>query len=187
MVHNLHDRNISQELNRVNPDRNIELLYLLQCLESTSFRCESGSRIRTGKQLIRIQVMTISLRFSDFLCLSFFVFFMLKLDKPFRDEEIFDNISFFNSSDLGFENIRFLFTVFSWQLAPWSRIRGSAYFSGSGIQEVKMLRFQRIRILSTEFTPWGLDHYQQQISTVFNNFVFGFWGFYLIDHFPLVK
>ena len=57
--------------------------------------------------------MTISLRFSDFYVFLFSSFFMLKLDKPFRDEEIFDNISFFNSSDLDFENIRFLFTVFS--------------------------------------------------------------------------
>ena len=30
-------------------------------------------------------------------------FFMLKLDKPFRNKNIFNNLSFFNSSDLGVE------------------------------------------------------------------------------------
>ena len=40
-----------------------------------------------------------------------FSFFVPKLAEPFRDEEIFDIISFL--TDLGFESIRFLFAVFS--------------------------------------------------------------------------
>ena len=34
---------------------------------------------------------------------------MLKLDEPQRDEEIFTNLSLFNSSDLGFDSKRFTF------------------------------------------------------------------------------
>ena len=59
-------------------------------------------------------------------------FFMLKLDEPFSDEEIFYNISFFNS----------LRTKNCCYFAPWIRIRIL-------IQKAKMLWIQRIRILIT--------------------------------------
>ena len=60
--------------------------------------------------------MNISLRFTDFFIRRrifklFFVIFMLKLDEPFRDEDILDNLSFFKRSDLGFESERFLFDI----------------------------------------------------------------------------
>ena len=42
---------------------------------------------------------------------NYFLFFVPKLAEPFRDEEIFNLISFL--TDLGFESIRFLFAVFS--------------------------------------------------------------------------
>ena len=56
---------------------------------------------------IRIQVMNISVRFTDFFLsnaefLNIFIFSLilfLRLDKPFRDQET--NFSFFNSSDFG--------------------------------------------------------------------------------------
>ena len=35
-------------------------------------------------------------------CFIFSLIFILKLDKPFRNEEIFYNLSFFKSSNLGF-------------------------------------------------------------------------------------
>ena len=67
----------------------------------------------------------------------FFVIFMLMLDKPFREKESFQNISFFNGSDLGFA----LVDIFPLGADPWIhiflqfrrkniwiRIRGSTYF-----------------------------------------------------------
>jgi len=62
---------------------------------------------------------------------------MLILDKPFREKESFQNISFFNGSDLGFA----LVDIFPLEADPWIhiflqfrrkniwiRIRGSTYF-----------------------------------------------------------
>ena len=83
--------------------------------------------------------------FSNFV--DFFsLIFMLKLDEPFRNKEIFIISLFFNSSDLGFE-IKIFFCSFGWYFAPWIWIR---------IQEAKILRIQRIRILSTAMKspPW---------------------------------
>ena len=44
--------------------------------------------------------------------LIFFVFLMLKLNKLIKNEEIFDNLSFFSNSDQGFNSKRFFFFVF---------------------------------------------------------------------------
>ena len=63
-------------------------------------------------------------------CLTFSLIFMLKLDKPFKKQEI-SNISLFNSSDLSFEChffLQFLIDILS---------RGSAYFCGSGSRKPK--------------------------------------------------
>ena len=56
---------------------------------------------------------------------------MQKLDEPFRHNDIFDNLSFFHSSDLSFENKRF-FCSFWLIFCPLIRIRGSAYFCEFG-------------------------------------------------------
>ena len=75
-----------------------------------------GSWILTVGKLIRTQVMNISLRVTNFLhknifnfFSSFFGYFLLKLDKPYI--ELFDNLSFFNSSDLGLESKRFFICI----------------------------------------------------------------------------
>ena len=52
---------------------------------------------------------------------------MIKFDKPLRNEEIY--LSFFNSSDLGYDSK--IFAVFGSYFANWIRIRGSPYFCGS--------------------------------------------------------
>ena len=67
------------------------------------------------KKWILIQVMIISLRLTDFfelqiICLLFSLIFMQKLDKPFRDQEIF--ISLFEK--LIFWFWEYFFTVFGW-------------------------------------------------------------------------
>ena len=71
---------------------------------------------------------------------------MLKLE-IFRDQESF----FFNTSDLGFESkkvfLHFLFDISLLDPYPCIRI-----FLLIWIQEAKILRIQRIRILST--APW---------------------------------
>ena len=84
---------------------------------------------------------------------SFFsLIFILKLDEPFRYEEIFYILSFFKSSDLGFRSKKVFFCSFwlifykdpdSW-IGIFLRIR-------IRIQEAKIFRIQqiRIRILST--------------------------------------
>ena len=71
-------------------------------------------------------------------CLIFFCLTIQKLGN-------FYILSFFNSSDLGFEIKIFFVAVFGWYFAPWIRIRGSAYFCGSGSRKPKSW----IRILST--------------------------------------
>ena len=90
--------------------------------------------------------------------LLLFACFMLKLDKPFRNQEIFIISIFFNSSDLGFDS-KFFFYSFWLIFCPldpdlWIRI-----FLRIRIQEAKILRIQRIRILSTALNvkkvPWN--------------------------------
>jgi len=90
----------------------------------------------------------IYLRFTNFfnrrlifryIFLTFFTFFMQQLDVLLR-ADIFDNLSFFNSSDLSFS--------FWLLICPWNRIRGSAYFCGSGSSKPKCCGFNRI--LSTD-------------------------------------
>ena len=85
------------------------------------------------------------LRFTDFFeNADFLLIFMLKLDKPFKSKEMFIIYLFFNSSDLGFESKKGFFLLFSLIFRPVDphilRIR---------IQVAKMLRIQRIQILST--------------------------------------
>ena len=48
----------------------------------------------------------------------------------------FCNLSIFKSSDLS-SGFKKFFEVFGWQFTPWIRIRGSAYFSGSGSKKPK--------------------------------------------------
>ena len=57
----------------------------------------------------------------------------------------FYNLSFFSSSDLGFESKFFLLQCFGWYFAPWIRIRGSAYYCGSvsGSRKLKSCRSNR--------------------------------------------
>ena len=114
-----------------------------QCLGSIKFWCGSGSWIRTGKKWIRIQV--ISSRFTEFFnkknnfqifVLFFSLIFILKLDEPFRNEEIFI-ISFFKSSIWVLGVKTFFFSSFWLTFYPWIWIRGSAYFSGSGSRRPK--------------------------------------------------
>ena len=49
---------------------------------------------------------------------------MQQLDEPFRDKDIFDNLSFFNSSDLTFESKSF-FLQFLDNILPWDLDLGS--------------------------------------------------------------
>ena len=59
----------------------------------------------------------------------FSVIFMLKLYEPFREWHFWQSF-FFNR--FGFWAEKIFAPVFGWYFAPWIRIRGSAYFSGSG-------------------------------------------------------
>ena len=63
-------------------------------------------------------------------CLIFFAYFFAKTWWTIQKSGNYNNLSFFNSSDLGFES--YFFAVFGWYFPPWIRIRGSAYFCGSG-------------------------------------------------------
>ena len=104
-----------------------------QCLGSIKFWCGSGSWIRTGKKWIRIQV--ISSRFTEFFnkknnfqifVLFFSLIFILKLDEPFRNEEIFI-ISLFSKVQIWGLGVKKFFCSF-WLLfypldpGPWIRI-----------------------------------------------------------------
>ena len=81
-------------------------------------------RIHTGKKCIRIQVMNISLRFTDFFLTAelskyFPLFshnFMLNLDEPFRDQEIFIVKLFLTVQNWV---LSVFSTVFGWYLTPW--------------------------------------------------------------------
>ena len=82
--------------------------------------------------------------------LFFSLIFMLKLDEPFRNQEIFI-ISLFLIVQTWVWRVKFLFCSF-WLIFcpldpdPWIRI-----FLRILIQEAKILRIQRIRILSTGY------------------------------------
>ena len=84
----------------------------------------------------------------------FCLIFLLKLGEPFRNQNKFYNLAFFNSSDLGFESKIFCccsFWLIFCPLDPDPRIR---IFFRIRIQKAKILRIQRIRILSTDiFLP----------------------------------
>ena len=73
----------------------------------------------------------------------FCLIFMLKLNEPFWNKEIFIIFLFFNSSDLGFESVLFFifFAVFGWYFAPWMRIfllkSCGARSNGSGSKALK--------------------------------------------------
>ena len=79
--------------------------------------------------------MNISLRITDFFLTIvniFFIFFslifMLKLDEPFRDQNIF-KIYLFTTVQIWVLIVKeYLFSVFCCNFAPWIQIRGSAYF-----------------------------------------------------------
>ena len=82
-------------------------------------------------QLILIRIQVISLKF--IFCLIFFAYLYAKTCWTIHKSRHFYNLSFFNSSDFGFEIKIFFVAVFGWYFAPWIRI-----------QEAKILR-----ILST--------------------------------------
>lgn len=69
--------------------------------------------------------------------------------KTFGNKEIFDKTSFYNRLDLVFESKHFFCIIWS-IFCPLIRIRGSAY-ADPDWKKTKMLRIQRIRILSTAF------------------------------------
>ena len=103
-------------------------------------------------------IQVISLKFTEFfnkknfkfLVLFFSLIFILKLDEPFRNEEIFI-ISLFSKVQIWGFGVKKIFCSF-WLIFypldpdPWIRI-----FLRIRIQEAKVLRIQRIRILSTGF------------------------------------
>ena len=67
-----------------------------------------------------------------FFVLFFSHIFILQLDEPFRNEEIFIISLFFKVHILDLEVKKvFFLQFFGWYFAPWIRIRGSAYFPGS--------------------------------------------------------
>ena len=84
--------------------------------------------------------------------LLFFLFSlicMLKLNEPFRDQEI-SIISFFSTVQIwGFRVNFFFFAVFGLYFVPWIKIRGSHNFADPETG-TKILRIQQIRILNTE-------------------------------------
>ena len=61
---------------------------------------------------------------------------MLKLDKPFRDQEIFYHLSFFNSLDLDFEIVFFSSWLIFCSLDP--------HILADPVQEANILRIPRI-------------------------------------------
>ena len=103
--------------------------------------------LRIHSILMRIRIRVISLRFTDFfnekLFSNFFflAYFCLKLDEPFRNEEIFI-ISLFQKFKFGVLGVKkFCFAVLV-DILPFGSIRGSAYFceSGSGSRKSKSCR-----------------------------------------------
>ena len=102
---------------------------------------------------MRIRIQVISLKFADFfflqntfkICCSIFsLIFILKLDEPFRNEEIFI-ISLFSKVQIWVLGVKKFFSVFCCYFTPWIR-----RFLRIRIQEANILRIQRIRILTTE-------------------------------------
>ena len=91
------------------------------------------------KKWIRIRIQVISLLIYNkkqfqICCLIF----ILKLDEPFRNEEILIISIFFKNSELGFRSKKRLFLQFLVDiLPPWIRIRGSAHFCGSESRKPK--------------------------------------------------
>ena len=81
--------------------------------------------------------------FSNF-CFIFFTYFYPKTQWTIQKWGNFYNLSFFKSSDLSLGLKKFFFAVFGWYFTPWIRI-----FLRIRIQEAKILRIQRILILST--------------------------------------
>ena len=73
--------------------------------------------------------------FSKFVLFFLFIC-LLKLDKPFRNQEIFI-ISLFNRSDLGLESKHFFLQFLVDILPSWIQIRGSSFFCGSGSRKPK--------------------------------------------------
>ena len=67
-----------------------------------------------------------------------FIFFAYFYPKTIQKWGNFYILPVFNSSDLGFRRKEVIFAAFGWYFTPWIRI-----------QEAKILRIQRIRILST--------------------------------------
>ena len=120
-----------------------------------SFQFDADPRSTLGKNGSRSRFFFLNLlnffnklEFSNFLSI-FSLIFMLKLDEPSRNKEIFIISLFLNSSDLGFESKHFFCSFWlifcpgfldpdSW-ICIFLRIR-------IWIQEAKNLRIQRIRI-----------------------------------------
>ena len=123
---------------------------------------DPGSWIRTGKKIdpdpdpghfCKIYWNFLTKQNFQIFAFIFSFIFILKLDEPFRNEEIF--IIFFKSSDLGVKKFFFLsFWLIFYPLDPdpWIRI-----FLRIRIQEAKILWIQRIRFLSTDFNSTITD------------------------------
>ena len=118
------------------------------------FWCGCGSWIRTGKKMDQDPGhVWFTESFKQKIIFKFFVFFshifIPNLDEPFRNGEIFVISLFFKSADFGFRSKKVFFCSF-WlifyplDLDPWIRT-----FLRIRIQEAKILRIQRIRILLT--------------------------------------
>ena len=103
-------------------------------LGSIQFWCGSGPWIRTGKKMdpdsdpghfFKIYWIFLTTKKFKFSVLFFSLILILKLDEPFRNEEIFIISLFWKVQIWGFGEKKRFFSF-------WIRIRGSAYFCGSG-------------------------------------------------------
>ena len=115
--------------------------------------------------MIQIQIMTISLRLTNFLSrwkmfnLSFFILiFILKLDESYKDYKVFNNLLLVESYNSWFRQHVFYawFRLIFFPLEPDPWIRLSLRIR---IQEAEMLVIQWIRILSTAFNPETMKSY----------------------------
>ena len=76
---------------------------------------------------VQIYWMILTKQNFQIICHIFSLIFMLKLYEPLKNQEIFYNLSFFNSSDFGFMSKKFLFAVLGRYYAPWIRILSTVF------------------------------------------------------------
>ena len=91
-------------------------------------------------QFFKIYWIVLTKIIFKFFVLFFSLIFILKLDEPFRNEEIF-TISLFSKVQIWVLGAKkCFFAVFGWYFNPRIRIHGSAYFCGSGSRKPKSCR-----------------------------------------------